>query len=58
MADDPVAAIERWTDSGAGYRVLVLTDELAVVELRTCEGTPVERIESRDPALLAYLRAF
>ena len=48
---DPVADIERWTDGGAGYEVLVLTDERAVLQLKTCHGEPVERLESEDPRL-------
>ena len=53
---DPVADIERWTDSGAGYEVLVLTDERAILQLKTCHGEPVERLESEDPRLVAWLR--
>jgi hypothetical protein len=56
MADDPVAVLERWTDHGALYRVLELTDERAVVQLQTCYGEPVELLESDDAALIAYLR--
>jgi len=54
--DDPVAVLERWRDFGADYRVLQLSDEGAIVELRTCFGGPVERLESSDPRLLEYLR--
>lgn len=53
---DPVAELERWRDQGADYRVLELGDDHAVVELCTCYGEPVERLESDDPALIAYLR--
>jgi hypothetical protein len=53
---DPVADIERWTDNGADYEVLVLTDERAVVQLETCYGEPVDRLESSDPRLIAWLR--
>jgi hypothetical protein len=54
--DDPVSVLERWRDYGADYRVLHLSDEGAIVELRTCVGEPVERLESSDPRLLEYLR--
>lgn len=54
--DDPVSVLERWCDYGADYRVLQLSDEGAIVELRTCFGEPVERLESSDPRLLEYLR--
>jgi hypothetical protein len=55
--DDPVAALERWRDHGADYRVLELSSARAVVELRTCHGEPVDRLESDDPRLVEYLRA-
>jgi hypothetical protein len=55
--EDPVAVLERWTDSGAVYRVLELTDEHAVVQMCTCHGEPVDRLESEDRRLIEYLRA-
>jgi hypothetical protein len=54
--DDPVTVLERWCDHGAHYRILHLSDAEAIVELRTCFGEPVERLESSDPRLLEYLR--
>jgi hypothetical protein len=56
MPESPVTTLERWTDRGAAYRVVQLTDELAIVELQTCHGEPVERLESSDPVLLEHLR--
>jgi hypothetical protein len=53
---DAVAILERWCNQGAGYRVLHLSDEVAVVQLCTCFGEPVDRLESSDPRLLRYLR--
>ena len=54
--EDPVSVLERWCDFGAHYKVLHLSDAGAIVELRTCFGEPVERLESSDPRLLEYLR--
>jgi hypothetical protein len=56
VADDPIAVLERWTDHGALYRVLELTDERAVVQLQTCYGEPVDLLESSDARLIAFLR--
>jgi hypothetical protein len=53
---DPVAALERWIDHGAGYRVLELSADRAVLELRACTGEPVDRLESADPELIRYVR--
>jgi hypothetical protein len=55
--EDPVSVLERWVEHGADYRVVSLTEETAVVELRSCLGDPVDRLESSDPRLIAYLRA-
>jgi len=55
-AEDPIATIERWTDSGADYRVVHLSDDAAVVDLTTCDGQPMERLESADPRLIEFLR--
>ena len=53
---DAVATLERWRSHGADYRVLHLSDHLAIVQLCTCFGEPVDRIESTDPRLVRYLR--
>ncbi len=53
---DSVADLERWRDHGATYRVLELCDDHVVIELCTCFGEPIERVESTDPTLIAYLR--
>ena len=53
--ESPVATLERWEAHGATWRVVVLTEKLAVVELCTCYGTPVDRLRSSDPELLRYL---
>ncbi len=56
-AEDPVAVLERWRGHGAEFRVLHLSEQKAIVELCTCLGDAVERLESSDPRLLEYLRA-
>lgn len=50
-----VETLEDWVRSGAHWRVLHHGERRAVVELQQCTGTPVERIESDDPAVIAYL---
>ncbi len=49
--------LERWVQSGADWKALEISDELAVVELRTCYGEPVDTLKSTDPRLIEYLRA-
>ena len=38
------------------WRALHVSDEKAIVDLCTCTGEPVDRIESSDPDLIAFLR--
>lgn len=49
--------LERWALSGAHWRVVEITNRRAVVEFCECTGTPVERMESRTPEVISYLRA-
>jgi len=52
-----VERLERWALFGAQWRVVHLSDALAIVDLCACTGEAVERLESDDPALIRYLRA-
>jgi hypothetical protein len=54
--ETPVQVLTRWEEHGAEWRVLHLSDEAAIVDLCTCYGEPVERLESRDPELISFLR--
>ncbi|MBS4103025.1 hypothetical protein [Tsukamurella paurometabola] len=54
----PLDQLRRWEDSGGTWTVLSRTDERAVVALLRCDGGEiVDRLESGDAALLAYLTA-
>ena len=53
----PLAILRRWEAHGATWRTVTLTEKLAVVELCTCYGTPVDRLRSSDPELLRFLSA-
>ncbi len=50
-----IKTLEDWARAGAHWRVLHHSERRAVVELQQCTGEPVERLESDDPALIAYL---
>jgi|1185.fasta_scaffold311915_2 hypothetical protein len=56
MGETPVEVLRRWEDHGAVWRALHVSDAHAVVELCTCGGEPVERLESSDPELIGFLR--
>lgn len=47
--------LERWRLFGAGCRIVERGDGHAVFEMCTCTGETVERHESSDPELIAYL---
>jgi hypothetical protein len=51
-----IDGLERWVLFGAQWRVVDISSERAVVELCSCVGEPMERIESDDPAVIGYLR--
>jgi hypothetical protein len=54
--ESPIEILERWEAHGASWRVLTLTEKLAVVELCTCYGAPVDELRSSDPELIEVLR--
>jgi hypothetical protein len=57
MPETPLERLERWEDFGATWRTLELDAEHVVLQLCTCHGEPVDRLESADPALIEYVRA-
>lgn len=48
--------LEGWVVAGAHWRVVDISAEHAVVDMCTCTGEPMERVESADPAVIGYLR--
>lgn len=51
-----LTVLRDWEDAGAAWRVHTLTPERAVVLLCACTGEPVDRLESGEAELIAYLR--
>ncbi len=58
MSSRPVTIddLESWVLSGAHWRVVDISNDRTVVDLCTCTGEPMERVESADPAVIGYLR--
>jgi hypothetical protein len=54
--EDPVEVLRRWEDHGAVWRAVHVSDDRAIVDLCTCHGEPVDRLESDDPGLIRLLR--
>jgi hypothetical protein len=51
-----IDGLERWALSGASWRVVDISRERVVVDLCTCTGEPLERLQSDDPSVIGYLR--
>jgi hypothetical protein len=56
MSAKDTDVLRRWEDHGATWRAIHVSDAKAIVDLCTCMGEPVDRIESDDPDLIAFLR--
>jgi hypothetical protein len=56
VEETPVEILRRWEDHGAQWRPVHVSDERAVVDLCTCTGEPVDRLESSDRELIRFLR--
>jgi hypothetical protein len=50
-----IQTLEDWARAGAHWRVLQQGEHRAVVELQQCTGELVERLESDDLSVIAYL---
>jgi hypothetical protein len=51
-----LADLVRWEDSGATWRTLEVGDRIAVVELCTCLGEPVDVLSGEAPELIGFVR--
>jgi hypothetical protein len=54
--EDPVEVLQRWEQHGAPWRLVAIENGRAMVDLCTCYGEPVDRLESDDPELLSFVR--
>jgi hypothetical protein len=52
-----IDALKQWEDNGATWHAIEVTDRRAVVELCTCYGEPVDRLEGDGPELIEFVRA-
>ncbi len=56
MGANHTETLQQWEDSGAVWRAVHVSDAKAIVDLCTCTGEPVERLESDDRELVRFLR--
>ena len=52
-----VEELESWEDHGATWRAIEISDQLAVVELCTCFGEPVDMVQGTSPELIEFVRS-
>lgn len=56
MDENVIESLIRWTDSGAIWRVTSRTATAVTISMCTCDGgEEVQRLQSADPAVLAWL---
>jgi hypothetical protein len=57
VSEPPIVTLTRWEQSGALWRTRQLGETLAIVDLCSCTGEPMQQLRSQDPELLRYLAA-
>jgi hypothetical protein len=56
MEDNVIDALDRWSDSGAIWRVDVQTSTSVTISMCRCDGgEEVDRVRSTDPAVINWL---
>lgn len=51
-----IAQLEEWEGHGAIWRAVRVSDKRAVIDLCSCTGEPMERVQSDAPELIDYVR--
>jgi hypothetical protein len=56
MEDNVIDVLDRWTDSGAIWRVDTRTSTSVTISMHRCDGgEEVERLRTTDPAVIDWL---
>jgi hypothetical protein len=50
-----LSELEDWELHGATWRTVELGGQRVVLDLCSCSGEPMERVESQDPELIRYV---
>jgi hypothetical protein len=51
-----IAELRDWEQSGAVWQAVEVTPERAVVDLCTCSGEPMDRVQSEDPRFIEFVQ--
>jgi hypothetical protein len=49
--------LKQWEEHGAMWRAVEVVEDHAVVDLCTCFGEPVDRLETSDAQVVDYVRS-
>ena len=52
-----VEHLEDWVLNGATWRAIELDDKHAVIDLLSCTGERMDRVQSDQPEVIGYVRA-
>jgi hypothetical protein len=52
-----VEDLERWEEHGAVWRPFTVTEDHALIDLCSCSGEPMERVQSEAPEVIEFVRA-
>ncbi len=52
-----IKELQDWELGGAPWRPVIVTDERAVVDLCTCSGELMERVQSDEPEFIEFVRS-
>ncbi len=56
MRTSTVAELEDWEQGGAVWQAVEITPQRAVVDLCSCSGEPMDRVQSEDPEFIEFVR--
>jgi hypothetical protein len=51
-----IVELEDWERHGAVWRPVDVSDAIAVVDLCSCTGEPMDRVQSRDRGFIEFVR--
>jgi hypothetical protein len=52
-----IKELEDWELNGAVWRPVEVTDQRAVIDMCSCSGERMDRVQSDEPELIQYVRA-
>ena len=56
MRSATIAELQDWEQSGAVWQAVDVTPERGVVDLCTCSGEPMDRVQSEDPQFIEFVQ--